>query len=98
MNIFDKLNPFNWFKKEQEEIEFPRKYGIIHSTNQAQLNNIKDNWNKKITIFENGRPTRTIDYTEEDAVNILNILEIPIKEEKLSEDFEFLEEKGFGDI
>lgn len=96
------------FKKKKKVNVSIGKVGVIESTNPAIASGINDKFNKKITIFEHlqirdnniswGRVIEEIPFTEEEYNNLVEIKKIPIVERRLNDNFEFDQEKEFGEI
>lgn len=84
------------------------KVAIIENTENAVYNGLNDKFNKNIVIYEGvrvngdkiiwGRKIKEVPYTPEEANSILNVLEIPIVEKRLSNDFDFIEGSEFGKV
>lgn len=91
-----KLNPFKWFKKEK--LEYPEEYEKVVLNNVAKMNNINDNFNKKIVKYKNGKIVEVRDYIPEDVEFSLNVEEIPVINEELEDSYDFLEGNKFGEV
>lgn len=91
-------NPFSWFKKKEEELEYPRDFAVVMLTDVAKNKNISDDFNKKIFRFKNGKIYKIYDFTEDNVKNVKEILEIPLIEESIKTEYEFGEGVEYGQI
>lgn len=96
-------SPFSWFRKEKL-LDFNSEFAVIRLTKPAIGSFINDSHNKKISHFsswwhyKNDIPKKEIPYTIVDAINTREVLGIPIIEEKLLTEVEFLQTENFGEI
>jgi len=94
----------SWFKKMEEDSDFDSKFAIIRLTNPAINSFVNDQFNKKISIFKSWRhykndiPKMEIPFTKIDAINVRDVLKIPIIEERLITNFDFEQEENFGEV
>ena len=96
-----------FWKKKPLKIKLG-KVGIIDSTKNAKENGINDKYNKVIILYEGievngnqiryGKVIKTIPYTEEEAINLRKIKQIPIVFRKISKEFKFDELTTFGEV
>lgn len=95
---------FMWLlRMKKEKLDFESTFAMIETTDPAINSFINDKFNKKISIYSswnaylNKSPRHSMPFTEADARNIKEVLEIPIiKEDDLNLDF--MTTENFGEI
>jgi len=98
------LNPFSWFRKKEEPLEFGSTFAVIRLTKPAIGSFINDNFNKKLSIFSSwwhykrDLPKQEIPFTKVDLRNVRDVLGLPIIEEKLLTDIDFVQGENFGEV
>lgn len=85
------------FKKNKTVKPTFSDYALIKLTDTAKNHGITDDFNKVIVIFRNGKKDIK-PYSEELVDTLEEIEKIPVTEETLDEDYDFLEVPGFGEI
>ncbi len=96
-------NLLSWWRKEIP-LDFNSEFAVIRLTNPAKGSFINDSFNKKISIFsswrhyKNNLPKKENPYTKVEAINTKDVLGLPIIEERLLTEFDFLQSENFGEV
>jgi len=96
------------FRRKKPLRIYLEKVGVIVSTESSIESGVNDKFNKKIVIYKNveikgnkvkwGKIIDEIPYTEEEALNLIKIKEIPLVEKNLSTRINLKEGEPLGDF
>lgn len=87
---------WNPFKKKPKKIDPPEEYGIIKVNEVAKESGVIDDENRIIEIHSYGN-IKELKYSEAD-VESLQEQGIPIVNEELTDEYDFIEGTRFGEI